>query len=83
MLIVSSEKDGATNRHEHQELFESVVKYQPKSWYHCFDKELDIPHTMMTEPEGNHYLDQLINLTKTYVESDLTWAEVQEKGLPF
>jgi esterase/lipase len=82
MLIVSSEKDGATNRHEHQELFESVVKYQSKSWYHCFDKELDIPHTMMTEAEGNHYLDQLINLVKTYVESELTWAEVQEKGLP-
>jgi len=82
MLIVSSEKDGATNRHEHQELFESVLKYQPKSWYQCFDKELDIPHTMMTEAEGNHYLDQLINLVKTYVESELTWAEVQEKGLP-
>jgi hypothetical protein len=37
---------------------------------------------MMTEAEGNHYLDQLINLVKTYVESELTWAEVQEKGLP-
>jgi pimeloyl-ACP methyl ester carboxylesterase len=81
MLIVSSESDQATNLHEHRELFEAVLKFHPNSWYYCFDKKLDIPHTMMTEPEGNHYLHQLITLAKTYVESDLTWAEVQEKGL--
>lgn len=82
MLIVSSESDQATNLHEHRELFETVLKYQPKSWYYCFDKELDIPHTMMTKLEGNKYLHLLINLAKAYVESDLTWAEVEEKGLP-
>ena len=80
MLIVSSESDRATNLHEHQDLFEAVLKYQPKSWYRCFEKELHIPHTMMTEPEGNHYLDLLINLAKAYVESDLTWAEVEKMG---
>ncbi len=80
MLIVSSESDGATNRHEHQELFEAVLSYQPKSWYHCFDKELDIPHTMMTKPEGNNYLHLLIALAKAFIESDLTWAEVREIG---
>ena len=82
MLIVSSKSDQATNLHEHQELFETVLNYQPKSWYYCFEKELDIPHTMMTKLEGNNHLHLLINLAKAYVESDLTWAEVEEKGLP-
>lgn len=81
MLIVASESDQAVNLQEHQELFEAVLNYHPNSWYHCFDKQLDIPHTMMTELEGNHYLDQLITLAKTYVESDLSWAEAQAKGL--
>ncbi|HEY9740815.1 MAG TPA: alpha/beta fold hydrolase, partial [Coleofasciculaceae cyanobacterium] len=82
MLIVSSKSDQATNLHEHRELFETVLNYQPKSWYYCFEKELDIPHTMMTKLEGNNHLHLLINLAKAYVESDLTWAEVEEKGLP-
>lgn len=73
MLIVSSESDQAVNRQEHRELFESVLKYQPKSWYYCFDKDLDIPHTMMTELEGNHYLEQLITLAKNYIETELSW----------
>jgi len=78
ILIVSSGSDQATNLHEHQELFEAVVQHQPKSWYYCFDKKLDIPHTMMTKPEGNHYLAQLITLAKAYVESDLTWVQIKE-----
>lgn len=82
MLIISSEDDQATNTHEHQQLFEAVLKYHPNTWYYCFDKELKIPHTMMTEAEGNHHLNQLITLAKTYIESNLTWTEVEEKGLP-
>lgn len=77
-LIVSSESDQATNLHEHQELFEAILKYQPQSWYYCFDKKLDIPHTMMTEAEGNHYLPQLLALAKGYIESDITWTQLQE-----
>ncbi len=80
MLIISSESDHATNLHEHQELFEAVLNYQPKSWYYCFDKKLKIPHTMMTKAEGNDYLHLLITLVKAYVESELTWAEVEEMG---
>lgn len=89
MLIVSSEGDQATNLQEHRELFEAVLNYQPKSWYYYFDKKLKIPHTMMTEAEGNHYLAQLITLVKAYVDSELTWVEVQEiadqmlQGKPF
>lgn len=78
MLIVSSESDQAVNRHDHQELFEAVLNYQPQSWYYCFDKTLNIPHTMMTEPEGNNYLAQLLTLAKAYIESDLTWRQIQE-----
>ncbi len=81
MLIVSSESDEATNLREHRELFDAVLQYQPKSWYYCFDKKLKIPHTMMTEVEGNKYLHQLLTLVKTYVKSDLTWSEVQEQRL--
>jgi hypothetical protein len=36
---------------------------------------------MMTELEGNKYLDQLLTLAKTYIESELTWTEIQKKGL--
>jgi dienelactone hydrolase len=89
MLIISSEGDRATNFHEHKELFESVLKHQPKSWYYCFDKALKIPHTMMTEPEGNHYLNLLITLAKAFIDSEVTWADIEEisyqvrQGKPF
>ncbi|HEY9674815.1 MAG TPA: alpha/beta fold hydrolase [Waterburya sp.] len=81
MLIVSSESDQAVNLQEHRELFEAVVQFQPNSWYYCFDKKQKVPHTMMTEAEGNHYIDQLITLAKTYVENDLTWDEIKEQWL--
>lgn len=80
-LIIASESDRATNLQEQQDLFTAILKYQHRSWYYCFDRELNIPHTMMTKLEGNDYLPLLINLTKTYVESELTWSEVQTKGL--
>ena len=79
MLIVSSESDRATNLQTQRDLFEAVLKHHPKSWYYCFDKELNIPHTMMTEAEGNKYLHQLITLATTYIESNKTWTEVKEK----
>jgi alpha-beta hydrolase superfamily lysophospholipase len=81
ILMVASANDQATNLHEQQELFESILRYHPNSWYHCFDKKLNIPHTMMTELEGNHHLNQLINLAKTYVESPLTWTQAQAANL--
>ena len=78
MFIISSESDRAVGKHEHQELFHAVINHQPKSWYHCFDKELDIQHNMMTEAEGNKHADLVISLAKAYIESDLTWIEFQE-----
>lgn len=78
MLIVSSQSDQATNIKEQQELFEAVINQQSKSWYYCFDKDLKIPHTMMTKAEGNNYLDQLILLSTVYVESQLTWGDIKD-----
>ncbi len=76
MLIVSSECDRAVDHEEHQQLFQSALKFQPQCWYQCFDRTLEIQHNMMTEAEGNKHADLPIALAKAYVESDLTWSEV-------
>jgi len=34
----------------------------------------------MTQEEGNNYQNLLIVMSKAYIESDLTWAEVEEIG---
>lgn len=78
MFIVSSDSDRAVGKQDHEELFQAVLQKQPKSWYHCLDRALDIPHTMMTKAEGNNYLELLIAIAKAFVESDLTWAEVEQ-----
>ncbi len=80
MFIFSSESDRVTSNHDHQALFEAVLKHQPKSWYLCLDKALDIHHRMMTKVEGNDYQNLVITLAKAYVESDLTWSEVLKIG---
>jgi hypothetical protein len=44
---------------------------------------------MMTEPEGNHYLNLLITLAKAFIDSEVTWADIEEisyqvrQGKPF
>lgn len=80
MFIVSSESDRAVGSKEHQALFEAVVKHQSKSWYHRFERFFNISHNMMTKAEGNDYQNLLITIAKAYVESNLTWAEVEEIG---
>lgn len=80
MFVIYSESDRAINHHEIDIFFEALLKQQPKSWYHRFDKSLEIPHTMMTKAEGNKYQDLLITLVKAYVESDLTWDELIKIG---
>ncbi len=78
MFIVSSESDRAVGNREHQALFQAVLKRQPKTWYYRFDRVLNIPHTMLTKAEGNNYHQLLITMVKPYVESNLTWEEVEE-----
>jgi pimeloyl-ACP methyl ester carboxylesterase len=80
MFIISSESDIVTSDRDHQLLFEAALKNQPKCWYHCFDKALDIHHRMLTKIEGNDYQDLIVTVAKAYVESDLTWFQLLEIG---
>jgi esterase/lipase len=75
---ISSESDKAVSNFDHRHFFEATLKYQPYSWYNCFAKVLDIPHSMMTEKEGNRYQNLLNGMIKAFIESHLTWAEVEE-----
>lgn len=77
-FIISSESDRAVDDNENQELYESLVKLQPKCWYYSFDKVFDIPHNMMTKAEGNEYQDLVFAVAKAYVDSDVTWQQVEE-----
>jgi len=76
LLLVSSASDRAVDSAEHQALFQSALKLQPRCWYHCFDRTLAIGHNMMTRAEGNERADLPIAIAKAYAESDLTWKEV-------
>lgn len=80
MFTISSESDRAVENRDHFALFERALERQPLCWYHRFDRVLDIPHTMMTTAEGNAYERLLIVMAKAYIESNLTWAEVEEIG---
>ncbi|WP_439566462.1 alpha/beta hydrolase [Gloeocapsopsis crepidinum] len=77
-FVISSERDRAVDDNENQDLYESLVKLQPKCWYYSFDKVFDIPHNMMTKAEGNDYQDLVFAVAKAYVGSDVTWQEVEE-----
>lgn len=77
-FIISSGDDTAVSNSDHQTLFEDLCTYQPITWHYCFDRVLDIPHTMMTPQEGNAWSSLLPVMSKAFVESYLTWAEVEE-----
>jgi esterase/lipase len=79
-FVISSQSDMAVNNTDHRTYMNQVLDRSPKSWYLCFDKVNDIPHTMMTQAEGNRYEYLLTRLSKGYLESDLTWAEIAEIG---
>ncbi len=80
LFILSSESDLATGSFDHKTLFENALVRQPITWYNCFSHELAIPHTMMTVQEGNRWASMLPSMAKAFVESNLSWAEVQEIG---
>ncbi|MBC7970330.1 MAG: alpha/beta fold hydrolase [Verrucomicrobia bacterium] len=80
LFILTSESDLATGSFDHKALFENVLPRQPLTWYNAFSRELAVPHTMMTVAEGNRWASLLPIMTKAFVESSLTWAEVQEIG---
>jgi carboxylesterase len=78
LFVISSESDRAVSNTDHRTLFEAALKRQPYCWYNRFDRVLDIPHTMMTTIEGNQYQNLLITMAKAFIESNLTWAEIEE-----
>ncbi len=77
-FTISSESDRAVSNFDHQHFFEAALAHQPKTWHVLFDKVLDIPHSMMTAQSGNRYQHLLNAMIQAFVESDLTWAEVEE-----
>ncbi|MDX2096173.1 MAG: alpha/beta fold hydrolase [Leptolyngbyaceae cyanobacterium bins.59] len=80
LFTISSESDIAVDNYDHQTLAKLARQRQPISWYHLFSHVLDIPHTMMTEADGNRYQNLLITMARAFAESNLTWAEVEEIG---
>jgi carboxylesterase len=78
MFIISTEADQAVSNLDHQTLYENLLKRQSKSWYYCFDQLLNIPHTMMTRAEGNKWEDVLNSMAKAFVESNVTWTEIED-----
>lgn len=77
-FIISSDSDLAVDKLDHRALFEDLKKRQPKTWYYSFSSHMNVPHTMMTKREGNEYEQLLITMTKSFIESELTWDEVEE-----
>jgi alpha-beta hydrolase superfamily lysophospholipase len=77
-LIMSSEADSVVKREKQEKFFQLLLKTQPKSWYYCFDNSLHVEHRMMTKMEDNDYEELLITIAQAFVESDLTWEELQQ-----
>jgi esterase/lipase len=78
MLIMSTDTDIAVDNDDHRSLFRSVRKRQAVSWYYTFPTALNVPHAMMAPEEGNQWTNVLNRMVKAYVESALTWEEVEE-----
>ncbi len=78
MFTISTGCDIAVNNNDHEAFFNNIVGRQPLSWYYCFDRDLNIPHTMLLKAEGNQWEAVLNVMTKAYLGSNVTWAEVEE-----
>ena len=78
MFVLSTGCDIAVNNNDHEEFFKNIVKNQPLRWHYCFDRDLNIPHPMLLKAEGNQWENVLNIMTKAYLQSKITWAEVEE-----
>ena len=76
-FVISSQSDQAVGNWDHRALWEDTLKRQPITWQLMFNRVLDIPHTMMTQEEGNRYASLLVTLTQAFIESSLTWSEIE------
>jgi pimeloyl-ACP methyl ester carboxylesterase len=77
-FTLSSDSDRAVKNLDHVAFFKTALQRQPQSWYCCFDRVLEVPHTMMTEAEGNRHHHLLTVMIQAFLESQLTWPEVEE-----
>lgn len=77
-FVVSTEIDDSVSNDDHFTWFERATRRQPQSWHYRFNRFMNVPHTMMTVGEGNEWEYLLNRIAKAFVESDLSWSEVQE-----
>ncbi len=77
MLILASESERALDLTDTTDLFQQVLKRQPKTWYHRVSTMLDLPRQLMIGGLAPDDTIQLIQLVRAFVESDLTWAEIE------
>ncbi len=80
MLILASESERALEQTDTTDLFQHVLQRQPKTWYHRVSSLLDLPRQMMISGLAPDDTIQLIQLVRAFVESDLTWAEIEAIG---
>lgn len=77
MLILASESERALDLTDTTDLFQQMLKRQPKTWYHRVSTMLDLPRQLMIGGLAPDDTIQLIQLVRAFVESDLTWAEIE------
>lgn len=80
MLILASETERALDLTDTTDLFRQVLQRQPKTWYYRVQSMLDLPRQMMIGGLTPEDTIQLIQLVRAFVESDLTWAEMEAIG---
>lgn len=80
MLILASETERALDLTDTTDLFRQVLQHQPKTWYYRVQSMLDLPRQMMIGGLTPEDTIQLIQLVRAFVESDLTWAEMEAIG---
>jgi pimeloyl-ACP methyl ester carboxylesterase len=78
MFIISTETDIAVSNGDHETFCDNIRARQPLTWYYCFDKALNIPHSMMNPQEGNEWTNVMNIMVKAYIESDLAWTDLEE-----
>jgi pimeloyl-ACP methyl ester carboxylesterase len=81
MFIISTDLDTAVSNPDHRDLFDQVRSRVGPTWYYCFPKELNVPHAMNAPEEGNAWVNLLNLMVKAYVESDVTWDEIEAIAL--
>jgi pimeloyl-ACP methyl ester carboxylesterase len=81
MFVISTEMDIAVSNPDHRELFDQVRSRVGATWYYCFPKELNVPHAMNAPEEGNAWTHLLNVMVKAYIESDVSWDEVEAIAL--